>query len=246
MNFSGKNVLVTGATSGVGRETAKLFAEHGASVIVTGRDEARGKAVVAEVEGLAPESAPARFIAADLNVSDDVRRLIQEAGEVDVLVNNAGFWELAPTAEATEAGLDAMFAVNVKAPFLLTAAYAPAMVSNGGGAIVNVSTMVADRGQAGMAGYGAAKAALESLTRSWAAEYGPQGVRVNAVALGPTMTPAMDPMADMLPTFVAAIPLRRAAQPIEIANAIAYLCSEESSFTTGAVVPVDGGRQSVL
>jgi NAD(P)-dependent dehydrogenase (short-subunit alcohol dehydrogenase family) len=230
MKFSGKNVLVTGATSGVGREAAKLFSHHGAAVIVTGRDETRGHAVVEE---LAIASAPARFIAADLNVSDDVRRLIQEAGDVDILVNNAGFWELAPTAETTEAGLDAMFAVNVKAPFLLTAAYAPVMAGNGGGAIVNVSTMVADRGQAGMAGYGAAKAALESLTRSWAAEYGPQGVRVNAVALGPTMTPAMDPMG-------------RAAQPIEIANAIAYLCSEESSFITGAVVPVDGGRQSVL
>ena len=87
---------------------------------------------------------------------------------------------------------------------------------------------------------------LESLTRSWAADYGPQGVRVNAIALGPTLTPAMDPMAHMLPTFVVAIPLRRAAQPIEIANAIAYLSSEESSFITGAVVPVDGGRQSVL
>ena len=210
MKFSGKNVLVTGATSGIGRKSAKLFAEHGAAVIVTGRDDTRGKAVVEE---LAPASAPARFIAADLNVSDDVRRLIQEAEDVDILVNNAGSWKLAPTAEATEAGLDAM---------------------------------VADRGQAGVAGYGAVKAALESLTRSWAAEYGPQGVRVNAVALGPTMTPAMDPMADMLPTFIAAIPLRRAAQPFEITNAIAYLCSEESSFITGAVVPVDGGRQSVL
>ena len=124
MKFSGKNVLVTGATSGVGREAAKLFSRHGAAVIVTGRDETRGHAVVEE---LAIGSAPARFIAADLNVSDDVRRLIQEAGDVDILVNNAGFWELAPTAETTEAGLDAMFAVNVKAPFLLTAAYAPAM-----------------------------------------------------------------------------------------------------------------------
>ena len=246
MKFHDKSVLVTGGTSGVGREAAKLFAQHGAAVIVTGRDETRGKAVVAEVEELAPESAPARFIAADLNVSDDVRRLIQEAGDVDILVNNAGFWELAPTAETTEAGLDAMFAINVKAPFLLTAAYGPVMAGNGGGAIVNVSTMVADRGQAGMAGYGAAKAALESLTRSWAAEFGAQGVRINAVALGPTMTPAMDPMAHMLPSFVAAIPLGRAAQPIEIANAIAYLCSEESSFITGAIVPVDGGRQSVL
>src|ERR1700761_5326299 len=172
MRFNGKNVLVTGATSGVGREAAKLFARQGAAVIVTGRDETRGKAVVEE---LAIASAPARFIAADLNVSDDVRGLIQEAGDVDVLVNNAGFWELAPTAEATEAGLDAMFAVNVKAPFLLTAAYAPVMAGNGGGAIVNASTMVADRGQAGMAGYGAAKAALESLTRSWARGIRPPG-----------------------------------------------------------------------
>lgn len=97
-----------------------------------------------------------------------------------------------------------------------------------------------------MAGYGASKAALESLTRSWAAEYGPQGMRVNAVGLGPTLTPAMDPMARMLPTFVAAIPLGRAAEPIDIANAIAYLRSQKSSFITGAVVPVDGGRQSVL
>jgi NAD(P)-dependent dehydrogenase (short-subunit alcohol dehydrogenase family) len=243
MEFTGMTALVTGGTSGVGRATAAALAASGASVIITGRDETRGKSVVSEI-GTADK--PARFIAADLNVPNDVRRLIEEAGNVDILVNNAGFWELAPTEDATEAGFDAMFAVNVKAPFLLTAAYAPAMAGKGGGAIVNVSTMVADRGMAGMAGYGASKAALESLTRSWAAEYGPRAVRVNAVALGPTLTPAMDPLADMLPTFTAAIPLRRAAQPIEIAHAIAYLCSEEASFITGAVVPVDGGRQSVL
>jgi NAD(P)-dependent dehydrogenase (short-subunit alcohol dehydrogenase family) len=243
MRFSGKNVLVTGATSGVGREAAKLFAQHGAAVTVTGRDKARGHAVVDE---LATASTPARFIAADLNVPDQVRRLIQDTGPVDLLVNNAGFWELAPTEGATEAGFDAMFAINVKAPFLLAAAYAPVMAGNGGGAIVNVSTMVADRGMAGMAAYGASKAALESLTRSWAAEYGPRGVRINAVALGPTLTPASEPMADMLPSLTAAIPLRRAAQPIEVAHAIAYLCSEEATYVTGAVVPVDGGRQSVL
>src|ERR1700759_1057414 len=144
MRFNGKNVLVTGATSGVGREAAKLFARQGAAVIVPGRDETRGKAVVEE---LAIASAPARFVAADLNVSDDVRRLIQQAGDVDILVNNAGFWELAPTAETTESGLDAMFAVNVKAPFLLTAAYAPVMARHGGGASGKVSTCGADRGQ---------------------------------------------------------------------------------------------------
>ena len=198
------------------------------------------------VDGLATASTPARFIAADLNVPDQVRRLIQDTGPVDLLVNNAGFWELAPTEDTTEAGFDAMFAMNVKAPFLLTAAYALAMARNGGGAIVNVSTMVADRGMAGMAAYGASKAALESLTRSWAAEYGPRGVRINAVALGPILTPGSEPMADLLPTLTAAVPLRRAAQPIEVAHAIAYLCSEEATYVTGAVVPIDGGRQSVL
>jgi NAD(P)-dependent dehydrogenase (short-subunit alcohol dehydrogenase family) len=139
-----------------------------------------------------------------------------------------------------------MFAINVKAPFLLTAAYAPAMAEKGGGAIVNVSTMVASRGMAGMAAYGASKAALESLTRSWAAEYGPRGVRINAVAPAPILTPASEPLAEMLPSLTAAIPLRRAAQPIEVAQAIAYLCGDDAGYVTGAVVPVDGGRQSVL
>jgi NAD(P)-dependent dehydrogenase (short-subunit alcohol dehydrogenase family) len=97
-----------------------------------------------------------------------------------------------------------------------------------------------------MAAYGASKAALESLTRSWAAEYGPRGVRINAVALGPILTPASEPLAEMLPSLTAAIPLRRATQPIEVAQAIAYLCGDDAGYVTGAVVPVDGGRQSVL
>lgn len=243
MRFSEKNVLVTGATSGIGREAAKLFAQHGATVTVTGRDKPRGQAVVGE---LANSSAPARFIAADLSDPDDVQRLIRDAGPTDILINNAGFWELAPTEDTTDTGFDAMFAINVKAPFLLTAAYAPAMAEKGGGAIVNVSTMVASRGMAGMAAYGASKAALESLTRSWAAEYGPRGVRINAVALGPILTPASEPLAEMLPGLTAAIPLRRAAQPIEVAQAIVYLCGDDAGYVTGAVVPVDGGRQSVL
>jgi NAD(P)-dependent dehydrogenase (short-subunit alcohol dehydrogenase family) len=139
-----------------------------------------------------------------------------------------------------------MFAVNVKAPFFLTAAFAPLMAGNGGGAIVNVSTMVAARGMAGMAAYGASKAALELLTRSWAAEFGPQGVRVNAVALGPTRTPASEPMADALPAMVAAIPLRRAASATEVAHTITYLASDATSYITGAVVPIDGGRTAAL
>jgi NAD(P)-dependent dehydrogenase (short-subunit alcohol dehydrogenase family) len=173
-------VLITGGTSGIGRATAHLFHERGATVIVTGRDQTRGRAVAAETGG--------RFIQADLTAPEDVRRLAVEAGEVDVLVNNAGYWELGPTADTTETGFDAMNAINVKAPFFLTAALAPPMAERGHGAIVNVSTMVAARGAAGMAAYGASKAALEALTRSWAAEYGPAGVRVNAVDGGRVAT----------------------------------------------------------
>jgi NAD(P)-dependent dehydrogenase (short-subunit alcohol dehydrogenase family) len=243
MPFHGKTVLITGGTSGVGRETAKAFAECGASVVITGRDEQRGADVVGEIEST---GGSARFVRADLTSRDDVQRLVREAGPADVLVNDAGYWELGPTHETSESGFDAMFAVNVKGPFFLTAAYAPQMAAKGGGAIVNVSTMVAARGAAGMAAYGASKAALESLTQAWAAEYGPSGVRVNAVALGPTRTPVTASMGPLLDTLAAASPLGRAAEPAEIAEAIMYLAGEASSYITGAVVPVDGGRASTL
>ena len=174
------------------------------------------------------------------------REMIRDAGPADVLINDAGYWELGATAEISESGFDAMFAVNVKAPFFLTAAYAPQMAANGGGAMVNVSTMVAARGMVGMAAYGASKAALESFTRAWGAEYGPHGVRVNAVALGPTMTPAMDPLIHILDDMVGTIPLRRAAESTEIAQAIVFLASNESSYITGTVVPVDAGRAAAL
>lgn len=231
-------VLVTGATSGIGRATAQLFGRRGAKVIVSGRDEIRGREVAGETGGC--------FIRADLASPRDVRRLAAEAGEVDVLVNNAGFWELGPTAETTEAGFDAMAAVNFRAPFFLTAALAPQMAARGRGAIVNVSTMVAVRGAAGMAAYGAGKAALESLTRSWAAEFGPVGVRVNAVALGPSRTEVTKSMGGMLDTLAAASPLGRPNEPDEVARVIAYLASEDARPVTGAVLAVDAGRAATL
>jgi NAD(P)-dependent dehydrogenase (short-subunit alcohol dehydrogenase family) len=243
MRFDDMTVLVTGGTSGVGRATATAFADRGAAVVITGRDERRGAQVVAEI---AETGGTARFVRADLRSQDEVQQLVQATGQVDVLVNDAGYWELGPTHETTEAGFDAMFDVNVKGPFFLAAAYAPLMASRGGGAIVNVSTMVAAQGAAGMAAYGASKAALEALTRSWAAEYGSRKVRVNAVALGPTRTPVTATMGPMLDTLAAAAPLGRPAEPSEIAAAIVYLAGDESSFITGAVVPVDGGRTATL
>ena len=207
-------------------------------MVVSGRDEARGREVAAETGG--------RFIRADLASPEDVRHLTAEAGEMDVLVNNAGFWKIGPTAETTEAGFNAMAAVNFRAPFFLTAALATQMAARGRGAIVNVSTMVAVRGAAGMAAYGATKAALEALTRSWAAEFGPAGVQVNAVALGPSSTEVTKSMGDMLDTFAAASPLGRPNEPDEVARVIAYLAGEEARPVTGTVLAVDARRAATL
>lgn len=182
MTVKGKRVLVTGGTSGIGEATAHAYARVGADVVITGRDKERGREIV---ESLRTEGLRARFVQADLTRPEDVRRLADEIEEVDVLINNAGVFPFGPTHEVDGALFDATFALNVRAPFFLTGAFAPRMAANGGGAIVNVSTMVASFGASGMALYGATKAAVELLTKAWAAEYGPEGVRVNAIAPGP-------------------------------------------------------------
>jgi NAD(P)-dependent dehydrogenase (short-subunit alcohol dehydrogenase family) len=242
-DFAGRTALITGGTSGVGRDTALLLARIGARVVITGRDVERGNQVVKEIIAGGGQG---EFVRADLTNDADVRELADQIGPVDMLVNNAGYAEFAPTAQITEAGFDAMFAVNVKGPFFLTAAFAPAMAARGHGAIVNVSTMVAVRGAAGAAAYGASKAALESLTRSWAAEFGPAGVRVNAVTLGPTRTPGSAATADMNKALAEASPLRRENEPSDVAEAIRYLLSDTAIAITGAVLPVDGGRLAAL
>ena len=242
MNLQGKTALVTGATAGIGEAIAREYAKEGASVVLTGRDVERGERVARE---LREQGAEARFIRADLERPEDVERLAEAAGEVDVLVNNAGASTFGPTHEVQSDVFDAAYALNVKAPFFLTGAIAPRMAANGGGAIVNVTTMVASFGRTGMALYGSTKAALTLLTKAWAAEYGPEGVRVNAIAPGPTRTPGTEAMGDGFDAIVATIPLGRAAEPQEIAEAIVFLASDRASYLNGAVVPVDGGRVAV-
>src|SRR5579871_3813686 len=184
--LTGKRALVTGGSSGIGRAAAEALAREGAHVLVTGRNEERGAEVVAAIEAAGGE---AEFVRADLASAEEARALAERAGDVDILVNNAGVFPAGPTHELPESAFDETFAVNVKAPFFLTAAIAPQMAARGGGAIVNVTTMVAEFGMAGLSAYGASKAAIALLTKAWAAEYGPLGVRVNAVSPGPTMTP---------------------------------------------------------
>jgi NAD(P)-dependent dehydrogenase (short-subunit alcohol dehydrogenase family) len=242
MTVQGKTVLVTGGTSGIGEAIARAYAAQGADVVITGRSEERGRQIA---DSLTKGAMRVRFIQADLADLDDVRRLERAIDRLNVLVNNAGVFPFGATHDIASDVFDSTFAVNVKAPFFLTGAFAPRMAANGGGAIVNVSTMVASFGLPGMALYGSTKAALELLTKMWASEYGAQGVRVNAVAPGPTRTPGTEPMGSDLDQLASTLPLGRPATPEEIAAAVLFLGSDEASYVTGAVVAVDGGRTAV-
>ncbi len=240
--LAGRTALITGGTSGIGRAAAAALAREGAQVLISGRSEARGAEVV---EAITAEGGEAEFIRADLSSAKDVRALGARASEVDILVNNAGIFPGGPTHELPESAFDETFAVNVKAPFYLTAAIAPRMAARGRGSIVNVTTMVAEFGMPGLSAYGASKAATALLTKVWAGEYGPNGVRVNAVSPGPTSTPGTEAMGDGFAAIVSTIPLGRAARPEEIAEVILFLASDRASYVNGAVVPVDGGRVAV-
>jgi NAD(P)-dependent dehydrogenase (short-subunit alcohol dehydrogenase family) len=238
-SLRGRTALVTGATSGIGRAAATQLAREGAEVIVHGRDSQRGEEVVAEIVHALGH---ARFVAADLSDPTEVRRLADEAGDVDVLVNNAGFSWFGPTADLDVATYDALFDSNVRAAYFLVAALAPKMAANGGGSIINIASMVANIGIAGAAAYGGTKATLAAMTRSWAAEFSPRGVRVNAVAPGPVYT-ATDPA--RIEALGATTLLGRAARADEIAQVITFLASPASAYITGATVAADGGRTAV-
>jgi NAD(P)-dependent dehydrogenase (short-subunit alcohol dehydrogenase family) len=239
--LQGQTALVTGATSGIGRATANALAAEGATVIVHGRDAARGDEVVEELRAA---GASARFLAAELGDADQVRELAAAAGEVDILVNNGGISAFGPTAELDIDRYEAMFAANDRAAFLLVAALAPGMAERGRGSIVSVSSMAGRVGLSGGAAYGGTKGALEAMTRAWAAEFGPRGVRVNAVAPGPVFTGTPTPR-EFLEQLGATTAIGRVAEPAEIAEAIRFLASPRASYVTGAVLAVDGGRTAI-
>jgi NAD(P)-dependent dehydrogenase (short-subunit alcohol dehydrogenase family) len=162
---------------------------------------------------------------------------------VDVLVNNAGFSWFGPTADLSADRFDALFAANVRSAYYLTAALAPKMAARGKGSIINLGSMSGQIGLAGSAAYGATKAALAALTRAWAAEFSPAGVRINTIAPGPTYTAGATP--DRIAALGSTTPLNRAAGPEEIADVIAFLASPEAGYITGALIPADGGRTAL-
>ncbi len=238
--LAGKTALVTGATSGIGKAAALKLAEHGATVLVHGRDAGRGVGVVGQIE---LTGGHARFVGADLSDPADVTRLAVEVGQVDILVNNAGSSWFGPSSELNVATYDRLFDGNVRSAYLLTAALAPAMARNGGGSVINVGSMVGSIGLSGGAAYSATKAALVAMTRSWAAEYGAEGVRVNAVAPGPVFTEGAIP--ERTTALGSTTLLNRAARPEEIAETIAFLASRRADYITGATIAVDGGRAAI-
>ena len=239
--------LITGGTSGIGRATANKLAQLGIHVIVVGRNAERGAKTVAEIRAAGGK---ADFISSDLRNASSAREVARRAvelgnGHIDILINNAGIYPFGPTHEMSEEMFDKVYSLNVKVPYFLVAELAPPMAERGKGAIVNLSTMVADYGAAGMSLYGSSKAAINLLTKTWTAEYGPSGVRVNAVSPGPTRTEGTDAMGEGLDQLAAQAPAGRPATANEIAEAIVFLATDRANFIHGAKLAVDGGRTAV-
>ncbi|MBO2438042.1 SDR family NAD(P)-dependent oxidoreductase [Actinomadura nitritigenes] len=242
--LQGRRALVTGSTSNIGRAIAEAFAAEGAHVVVSGRSADRGKDVV---EGIRARGGRADFVQADLDgTAEASRALARDAvavlgGGIDVLVNNAGIYPGDATADTDEQTFDRVYAVNVKAPFFLTAVIAPAMAEAGGGAIINLGSWIARLGVPVGALYSSTKGAMETLTRASAAEFGPRGVRVNAISPGVILEPSPgEPSPGEV--MMNGTPAGTLGDPRAIAHAAVYLAAEESAFVHGITLDVDGGR----
>ena len=241
-----KVAIVTGSTSGIGRASAELFAEHGAKVVVCGRRRELGKEVV---DGITAKGGTAGFLPVDVRRGDQLRDLVRFAvdtyGQLDILMNNAFSGRHGSVVDLIEEDWDATCAVTVKAVFLACKHAVPEMIKGGGGAILNVGSHLGLVGAGGCAAYAAFKAATVHLSRQMAIDYAGQGIRVNAMCPARIVTEAKQKMLDSNPKAVRdqkyVYPMGRPGTMREAAMAALFLVSDESSFVTGAVLPVDGG-----
>ena len=244
--FAGKVVLVTGGNAGIGRATARQFAKLGARVVVSGRRETEGHAVVAEIEELGGK---AIFVKTDVSKESDVKAMVERTlatfGRLDCAFNNAGIEQaLTPLPDQTEETYDQIMDVNVKGVWLSLKHEIPAMLQNGGGAIVNNSSVAGLIGFATAPIYAASKHAVAGLTKSVVLEYAKQNVRVNAVAPGAIETRMFRDFAtapEVRQMLESAHPIGRIGRPEEIASTVIWLCSNDASFVTGQIFPIDGG-----
>lgn len=237
INFAGKRALVTGAGKGIGREIAKTLAECGAEVVAISRTPADLETLKAEI--------PCVTIAADLQDADAARLAAETAGDIDLLVNNAGISILQPFLETTVEAFDVVMSVNVRAVLIVSQVVARNMIARGtGGAMVNLSSQASSRALRDHTSYCTSKGALDQLTRMMAFELGPHQIRVNAINPTVTLTP-MGEMAWGDPAksgpMLARIPLNHFAKPRQIADAVAYLLSDHAAMIHGVTMPVDGG-----
>jgi NAD(P)-dependent dehydrogenase (short-subunit alcohol dehydrogenase family) len=244
--LEGKVLLVVGASTGIGAESARVFAAEGASVVLVARSEERLRDLTKELTGAGHDAA---YVVGDISVADDVARAVDETlgrfGRLDGAMNNAAIGQGGRLDDVSEDDFDRIMAVNVKGLWLCLREQVRAMRSAAAGAIVNVSSIGGLRGSPGFGAYQATKHAVVGLTRTAAHDNGPDGIRVNAVAPGPILTSMIVKSDGVLPDGVkariAATPLRKAGAPAEVAQAAAWLLSDRASHISGAVLTVDGG-----
>lgn len=242
--LTGRTAIVTGSSAGIGEAIARVLASSGATVVVSARDTVRAQSVV---DAITKAGGRAHALTLDLaGPYADLRRFATEAtevlgGRVDILVNNAGIYPVGPTESLADDDLDALLAVNVRAPHVLVGALAPAMAERGDGVVVNIGSWMARFGVPAMAMYPATKAALEQLTRGWAAEYGQRGVRVVGVAPGATSTRGNAEYPEAMDYLAQRTPAGRPVRPVDVAYAVRFAVSDEGRFIQGSSIDVDGG-----
>jgi meso-butanediol dehydrogenase/(S,S)-butanediol dehydrogenase/diacetyl reductase len=256
MELNGKVCIITGGSEGIGKATAFLLAAKGAHVTITGRTKTKLEAVVAQG---AEQGLSLNYFVGDVSSEEDcaslVQRVISQHQRIDILFNNAGILHGGVTHETSTEVWDAIFNTNVRGTFFMSKLVLPHMLERGGGCIVNNSSIVGLKAVPGLAAYNASKGAITQLTKSMALEYADQGIRINAICPGTCQTPLVDKsraemiaagldeetIASMNQRFVDYHPMGRFGQPEEIAHAVLFLCSEENTFMTGAMLSVDGG-----